>query len=91
MKDYKVMIKATFSNDIHRRISQLGKTNRPNTAHLMYRYKNLSDKDKLALLEDMMKIYSKSSEILKSAMYKRRMKNRTARLRKQKLEKNQAA
>ena len=72
-------IKCKFSNLVHKALEpniNIKKTQRYRVAK-----KVLTDKEKLALLEEIMKIHAECSEELTACLYKRREKKRTQKLR----------
>jgi hypothetical protein len=90
MKDYKLMIKATFSNSVHKIIANPG-DKKINYHKLQSDLKSLSKEQKAVMLDSVLTEYFKISNTLRAAMSKRRDKNRIEKLRKAKQTQEAAA
>lgn len=91
MANYKLIIKATFSNLVHRIIAKPG-DKKINYHKLQADLKALPEKKKAELLDQILEQYFKSSNELRNGISKRRDVNRVKRLRQAKLtEKSTAA
>lgn len=90
MKDYKLMIKATFSNSVHKIIADPG-DKKINYHKFQSDLKALSEKQKAAMFDSVLSEYFKVSNTLRAAMSKRRDKNKIEKLRKAKQSQKAAA
>lgn len=80
MVNYKLMIKAAFSNLVHRIIANPGEK-KINYYKLQADLKALSEKEKAEMFDKVLVQYFKSSNELRNGMSKRRDKNRVIKLR----------
>lgn len=80
MKSYKLMIKATFSNAVHKLLTK-SSVDPANLGGRPTPLKSLSEKEKAEILDQLVDLHRENSKILRNAIQKRRTKNKVERLR----------